>query len=63
MTPITAGDLRTKADALRALGSTIYNQQLREVIWETAFVFLRSAMEIERLERENEMLRRNSPTQ
>lgn len=63
MKSITAGDLRTKADGLRSLGSTIYNQQLREVIWETAFVFLRSAMEIERLEREIEMLRRNSPTQ
>lgn len=62
MTPITAGDLRAKADGLRALGSTIYNHQLREVIWETAFVFLRSAMEIERLEREVAMLRSNSRT-
>lgn len=62
MKPITAGDLRVKADGLRNLGSTVYNHQLREVIWETAFVFLQSAMEIERLEREIEQLRRNSHT-
>lgn len=56
-----AADLRAKAEGLRQAGSGVYDQKLREIMWDVGFHFLEAASEIDRLRAEVERLKANNP--